>query len=69
MRGELARQVTVEGYKAKAERILTLRLEAFDWNCPQHITPRFTADELSPLRDRLEQLEAENAALKRQLNR
>jgi hypothetical protein len=24
-----------------------LRLEAFDWNCPQHITPRFTEAELA----------------------
>jgi hypothetical protein len=22
-------------------------LEAFDWNCPQHITPRFTESELA----------------------
>jgi uncharacterized protein len=65
---ELAKLVTVEGYKAKVERVLRMRLEAFDWNCPQHITPRFTAEELSPLKQRLEQLEAENAALKRQLH-
>ena len=54
--------------EAKAERILRLRLEAFDWNCPQHITPRFTeqqvAEAVAPLRDRLSQLEAENAELR-----
>jgi len=32
--------VTVPGYKAKIERIYRLHLAAFDWNCPQHITPR-----------------------------
>ncbi|HEY4060228.1 MAG TPA: pyridoxamine 5'-phosphate oxidase family protein [Kofleriaceae bacterium] len=64
---DLAKRVTVEGYKAKVERVLRMRLEAFDWNCPQHITPRFTPDELSPLRDRLEQLETENAALEARL--
>ena len=51
-------------YRAKLERIFRLRLETFDWNCPQHITPRFTEQEIAtavhPLRDRLAQLEAEN---------
>ncbi|WP_426197246.1 pyridoxamine 5'-phosphate oxidase family protein [Massilia sp. DWR3-1-1] len=59
--------VTVAGYKAKIERIVRLRLENFDWNCPQHITPRFTEREVKaavgPLHDRIGQLEAENAAL------
>ncbi len=58
-------------YKAKPERAFRLRLQAFDWNCPQHITPRFTEGEIAlataPLRDRLSQLEAENAALRSQL--
>jgi predicted pyridoxine 5'-phosphate oxidase superfamily flavin-nucleotide-binding protein len=27
-------------YKAKIERAMILHVEAFDWNCPQHITPR-----------------------------
>ena len=27
---------------APAERVFLLRIEGFDWNCPQHITPRFT---------------------------
>jgi hypothetical protein len=34
-------------YKAKLERIFRLRLETFDWNCPQHITPRFTEQEVT----------------------
>jgi uncharacterized protein len=60
--------VTVPGYKAKLERILRLRLESFDWNCPQHITPRFTEKEIDEavrtLRDRLAELETENAQLR-----
>lgn len=32
-------------YRAKPERIFRLRLEALDWNCPQHITPRYTEQE------------------------
>jgi hypothetical protein len=63
--------VTIPGYKAKPERIFRLRLEAFDWNCPQHITPRFTEAEISqavaPLRKRLAELEAENAGLREKL--
>lgn len=63
----LTAQVTVPGYRARAERIVRLRLESFDWNCPQHITPRFTeeaiAARLRPLEERLAALETENAAL------
>lgn len=63
--------VTMPEYKAKVERIFRLRLEAFDWNCPQHITPRFTEAEIresvAPLRARLGELEAENAALRARL--
>jgi predicted pyridoxine 5'-phosphate oxidase superfamily flavin-nucleotide-binding protein len=52
----------------RAERVLLVTVEAFDWNCPQHITPRFTETEVTaavaPLRQRLEALEAENARLR-----
>lgn len=34
------------GYRAKVERIFRLRLAAFDWNCPQHITPRYTEEQI-----------------------
>lgn len=55
-------------YRAKVERILKLRIAAFDWNCPQHITQRFTEAEVDetfcPLRERLAGLEAENALLR-----
>jgi len=67
----LAQRVATPGYKARPERILLLHLVAFDWNCPQHITPRFTETEIAegmrPLRDRLAELEAENAALRAKL--
>lgn len=60
--------VTDPGYKAKIERIFRLRLETFDWNCPQHITPRFSEDEVrkatAPLHEKLAALEAENRALR-----
>lgn len=44
------------------ERGVEIALEGFDWNCPQHITPRFTAAEVeamaAPLRARIAELEA-----------
>jgi uncharacterized protein len=65
---DLAAIVRDPGYRGRAERVFRLRLEAFDWNCPQHITPRFTEKEVSaavrPLQERLAALEAENAALR-----
>ncbi|WP_155847815.1 hypothetical protein [Asticcacaulis benevestitus] len=46
-----------------------LKLEAFDWNWPQNITPRFTASQIeattSALRNRIVELEAEVAALRK----
>jgi len=32
-------------YKARIERVMYIDVVAFDWNCPQHITPRYTNDE------------------------
>jgi predicted pyridoxine 5'-phosphate oxidase superfamily flavin-nucleotide-binding protein len=67
----LAELVADPAYKAKIERIFRLRLDAFDWNCPQHITPRFTEQEvvaaIRPMQERLAQLEAENAELRAKL--
>ena len=36
----LKKLVELPNYKARVERIVTIELAAFDWNCPQHITPR-----------------------------
>ena len=68
---ELAAKLTLPGYKAKVERGLIIHLDAFDWNCPQHITPRFSEAELepalAPFRARLEALEKENKVLRAEL--
>ena len=67
----LAELLIDPSYKAKPERAYLLHLDAFDWNCPQHITPRFTQVELepalAPVRLRLEKLQAENAELRAKL--
>jgi predicted pyridoxine 5'-phosphate oxidase superfamily flavin-nucleotide-binding protein len=51
--------------------IITVTVHGYDWNCPKHITPRYTeaelAEALSPVREELTRLRAENAALRRQL--
>ena len=57
----LAESLAEPGYRAKIERVMIIRVEVFDWNCPQHITPRFTEAELGPivepLRARIRELE------------
>jgi predicted pyridoxine 5'-phosphate oxidase superfamily flavin-nucleotide-binding protein len=67
----LAAKLAIPSYGAVLERIFKLRLETFDWNCPQHITPRFTEAEIAvavtPLRDRMAAVEAENETLRARL--
>jgi predicted pyridoxine 5'-phosphate oxidase superfamily flavin-nucleotide-binding protein len=54
------------------ERVILVHVEGFDWNCPQHITPRYTIEELqevlAPVREKLATLEAENATLRGKLS-
>ncbi len=65
---ELMKKLENPNYRAKIERAMILHVEAFDWNCPQHITPRFTMEEVrvinQPLYERIANLEAENQRLK-----
>ena len=57
-----------QGYRARPERAILFTVEAWDVNCSQHITARFTEAEVAeatlPLRERLAALEAENARLR-----
>ena len=68
MDNQLATKVLLPDYKAKPERLIVLHLQAFDWNCQQHITPRFSETKLEhalgPVKLRLDQLEAENESLR-----
>ncbi|MBG1233470.1 pyridoxamine 5'-phosphate oxidase family protein [Aestuariivirga litoralis] len=42
-------KLAIDGYKARVQRGIIITMEGFDWNCPQHITPRFTAAEAMAL--------------------
>ena len=42
----LEAKVRVAGYKAKVERVVVIAVTAFDWNCSQHITQRWTKEEI-----------------------
>src|SRR5918998_1001722 len=57
-------------YQARIEQAVLIKVAAFEWNCPKHITPRFTQDELmeglSPIRQEMALLRAENGRLRRQ---
>jgi predicted pyridoxine 5'-phosphate oxidase superfamily flavin-nucleotide-binding protein len=57
--------------KTPIERVFLIRIEAFDWNCPQHITPRFTEEEikeaLAPLERQMQDLEQENKRLREEV--
>ena len=65
---ELAEKLIMPNYKATVERIIVFKVQAFDWNCPQHITPRFTEEEVKAsqqaLTTRIAELETENKNLR-----
>ncbi len=67
---ELMAKLRVKDYRAKIERAVILHVKAFDWNCPQHITPRYTMEQIrvmtQPLSDYIEILEKEIHELKSQ---
>jgi predicted pyridoxine 5'-phosphate oxidase superfamily flavin-nucleotide-binding protein len=66
-------RVRVQGYKATIERVFVIHVEAYDWNCPQHITPRYTAEEIQEgmrsVQERIQTLEQQNEDLKKEVAR
>ena len=42
---DIVEQVELPGYRALVERVIFIDIAAFDWNCPQHITRRYTQQE------------------------
>lgn len=65
---ETLAKLAVPGYRGAVERGLLITVEAFEWNCPQHITERYTLGEVqehaAPLLSRIAELESEIAQLK-----
>jgi predicted pyridoxine 5'-phosphate oxidase superfamily flavin-nucleotide-binding protein len=63
----LLHAVALPGYPGRVDRVATIQVEAFDWNCPQHIAQRFTLEQVEeavyPLRARIAELEAQVRAL------
>ena len=63
---ELIDQLAPESLRSKVERLFLIQVISYDWNCPQYITPRFTAAEMekyaAPLKARIAELEAQLAA-------
>jgi len=49
----LLEQLALPEYQAKVERAVLIEVAAFDWNCPQHITRRYTEAEMDVLFDRV----------------
>lgn len=64
----LVARVNDPSYRARPERAIVITIEAFDWNCPQHIPQRLTLEELephlAPWRDQIALLKAENRSLR-----
>ena len=58
-------------YPHKPERMIVLDIKAYDWNCPQHITPRYTIEEIqeafAPQKEYIQRLEGEVKELKERL--
>lgn len=68
---ELYNLLDLSEYKFRPERMLVMDIEAYDWNCPQHITPRYTLEEINDAfqsqRNYTQKLEEEIKELKSKL--
>lgn len=68
---ELYEKLDLSNYNFKSDQMIVFHVESFDWNCPQHITPRYTAEEieaiLKPKNEYIAQLEAKIEQLKAQI--
>jgi predicted pyridoxine 5'-phosphate oxidase superfamily flavin-nucleotide-binding protein len=67
---ELVDQLAPEALRNKVERLFLVQLVSYDWNCPQYITPRYTAAEVEKytagLKARIAELEAQLEENKRE---
>ena len=64
----LIAELAMPGYRATIERAMVIDVVGYDWNCPQHIAPRFTEGEVqaavAPLLDEVRALREEVARLR-----
>jgi len=44
---KLLKTLALPGYEAHIERLNIFKIQAYDWNCRQHITPRYTREEIA----------------------
>ena len=67
---KIIEKLQMPDYRGHIERGFVIKVEAFDWNCPQHITERYTVPDIeksvSALQDRIVELETELSRLKPQ---
>lgn len=62
---DLLQRLVDADYDGPPERAFVFHVEAWDVNCPQHITPRFTQDEMEPA---VPELERRNRMLQQRVN-
>jgi predicted pyridoxine 5'-phosphate oxidase superfamily flavin-nucleotide-binding protein len=67
----LYHSLDLKNYKFQPERMMTFDVEAYDWNCPQHITPRYTLEDMEDIYSQqlnyINKLEEEIKTLRSQL--
>lgn len=65
---DLLQDLTDGDYHGKSQRSFLFHIQAWDANCPQHIAPRWTKEEIAPmvdtLKNRIKELESENRRLR-----
>jgi uncharacterized protein len=68
---ELFSKLDLSEYQFRPERMLLFHIEAYDWNCPQHITPRYTLEEIEVAfdgqRKKIIELQTEITSLKQKI--
>lgn len=67
----LFEQLKPDDYRFKPERMILFHIKAYDWNCPQHIIPKYTLEEMEQLfrKDQyVEQLEKEIEVLQSRIS-
>jgi uncharacterized protein len=69
---DLYELLDLKEYTARAERMIVLHIDTYDWNCPQHITPRYTLEDIEEAFNSqgnyIKELEAEIETLKGRTN-